>query len=343
MGAFMKFFSLFFLILLTSCSLGVTKSGGERSYVYNVENEYSREALETLSSQLVASLKRDPIKGKLEDLFSSKQTPLKRVGILVFETSIQPARDGLSKQDKIYLSAQGKQLLTEKLLSIWEQSLPILGPELEYVPTSKLKQSKTLKTYGLAVEDHIKAKRDGLMPDDIFYIPPGKTISMYTVLNPRGMRDLSLALVPASELMQGPKYSEHMKHAVNDLAKEFKLDAVLVLMSELKWSSAHTDKHSGEIIPEEVKINLKATTLVPLSGYHKRLEALGEKRDLPSISVSYRAYEANLKIPVNISIPDQDQGFDHIEKELLTPMLKTYKDLSQMMGLQIVKDLKKTH
>jgi hypothetical protein len=339
----MKLLFILSLSLLVSCSLGVTQTGGDRSYVYDVAKDYSQEDLQELSPQVVTTLKRDPIKGTLEDLFSKKQPPLKRIGILVFETILQPARDGLSKQDKIYLSASGKQLLTEKLLSMWEQSLPLLGPEIEFVPTSKIKKSKTLKTYGSTVVDHVKAKRDAIMPDDIFFIPPGKEISMYTTLNSRGMRDLSLALVPASELIQGPKYSEHMKHAVNDLAKELKLDAVLVVMSEIKWNSAHIDKHSGEIFPEEAKISLKATTAVPLSSYRQRLEALGEKRDHPSISVSYRAYESTLKIPIEITIPEEQMTFEHIEKALLNPVLKTYNDMTQMMELQIIQDLKKTH
>ena len=166
---------------------------------------------------------------------------------------------------------------------------------------------------------------------------------MVTTLNPRGMRDLSLALVPASELMQGPKFSEHMKHAVNDLCRELNLDAVLIVMSELSWSASRIDKHSGEIIPEEVKVMLKATTLVPFSSYHQRLQKLGEKRDLPNHNVAYRSYEATLKIPVLISIAESDQKFDHIQKELLDPMLKTYNDLMQMMELQIITDMKKTH
>jgi hypothetical protein len=157
------------------------------------------------------------------------------------------------------------------------------------------------------------------------------------------MRDLSLALVPASELMQGPKFSEHMKHAVNELARELQLDAVLILMSEISWGASRIDKHSGEIIPEEAKLNIKATTLIPFSSYQARLESKGEKRDLPNHNVAFRSYEATLKIPILISIPEVDQNFTHIEKELLGPVLKTYNDLSQMMELQILNDLKKTH
>lgn len=339
----MRLLSLLSLFFLISCSLGVTKSGGERSYVYDVFSEYSIDDLRELAPQVVVTSQRDPMKGKLDELFSKEQPPLKRVGIMVFETIIQPARGGLSGEDKIYLSAQGKQLLTEKLLSMWEQSFPLLADSVVYVPTSKIKKAQSLTRYGLEVTDHVKSQRPAMAPDDIFFIPPGKEISVATTLNPRRMRDLSLALVPASELMQGPKFSEHMKHAVNELAREVQLDAVLILMSEISWGASRIDKHSGEIIPEEAKLNIKATTLIPFSSYQARLESKGEKRDLPNHNVAFRSYEATLKIPILISIPEVDQNFTHIEKELLGPVLKTYNDLSQMMELQIINDLKKTH
>lgn len=339
----MKFFSLILLFLLVSCSLGVTRTGGERSYIYDVFSDYQLEDLKQLAPEIVTTSHRDPSKGKLDDLFSKKQPPLKRVGILVFESIIQPTRGGLAKEDKIYLSAHGKQLLTEKLLSMWDQSFPLLANEVVYIPSRKIKKSKTLPQYGLQVTDHVKSQRHALAPDDIFYTPPGKEVSMVTTLNPRGMRDLSLALVPASELMQGPKFSEHMKHAVNDLSRELDLDAVLIVMSELSWSASRIDKHSGEIIPEEVKVGLKVTTLIPFTSYHQRLQTLGEKRDLPKQSIAYRTYEALLKIPVLISVPEADQRFEHIEQELLNPMLKAYNDLMQMTELQIINDLKKTH
>lgn len=340
----MKFF-LFILIIviLSSCSMGVLKEGGDRAYTYDVFSDYTSEDLVHKAPLVVATSQREPMKGKLADLFSKKQAPLKRVGIIVFESVLQPTRSGLTNFDLVYMSAQGKQLLTEKLLKIWDQSFPILGSEIVYVPTSKIKKSKALTHWGSAVSDQIKAKRDKLMPDDIFYMPSGKEVTMLTTLNARGMRDLSLALVPASELMQGPKFSEHMKHAVNELSKELSLDAVLVVMSQISWSAAHIDKHSQEILPEEMKLQIQATTLVPFTGYHKRLEVIGEKRDLPVINVAFRTYEAELKVPVLITVPEEERSFEQIEKELLTPMLKTYNDLAHMVQLRIIEDLKSTH
>jgi hypothetical protein len=102
------------LFLLSSCSLGVKKSGGESPYFYDVFGQYSLDDLKSLSPQLVTTLSRNPQQGKLEDLFSKKQAPIKRVGILVFESMLQPTISGLSNEDKIFLSEQGKFLKLKK-------------------------------------------------------------------------------------------------------------------------------------------------------------------------------------------------------------------------------------
>jgi hypothetical protein len=156
------------------------------------------------------------------------------------------------------------------------------------------------------------------------------------------MRDLSLAFVPASELMAGPKFSEHAKHTLNDVAKELNLDALIIVMNKINWTASHIDKHSGDIIPEEVVIKIDASVLIPLSRYHGRMNKLGLKRDLPNTTIAYRSYKTMLKIPVLISVPDDLQKFEYIENELITPTLKTYNDLSQMVELRIIDDLQKT-
>lgn len=335
--------SFAFLLLLASCSLGVTKTGGEQSYIYDVYSDYTTDDLKTMSSKVVTTLVRDPQQGKINTLFTKTQPPIKKIGVLVFDTKIQETRSGLSGLDKVYLSEQGKQLLTERMASIWDQSIPLLAKDLNYFSISKIKKSKSLKIYGSDVSDYIHGKRGSLDPDDIFYLPSGKKTTTTTVLNPRRMRDLSLALVPASELMAGPKFSEHMKHAVNDVTKEFGLDAVLVVMSDIFWTASHFDKHSGNFIPEELTLKINASVLIPFSNYHKRLENLGEKRDLPRTTVAYRAYESSLKIPILLSVPPEEENFQQIERELLNPMLKTYKDLLQMVILKMDSDLRETH
>lgn len=328
------------LLLISSCGFGVVKKGGDKAYTYNPLQTYKTEELKTLAPEVVETSTRNPQQGELKDLFSSKQPGIKRVGIMVFESSIQPTRSGLAGDDHIYLSAQGKQLLTERLLSIWEQSFNVLNPDVEYVKVSQIKKAKTFKLDGSDVTDEILGKRTALNPDDIFYLPKGKTTTSSTILNPRGMRDFSLALVPATELMSGPKFSEHAKHSVNDLARELNLDAVIIVMSDLHWTSAHTDKHSGEVFPEQAVVGIKSSILVPLSKYHERLKNLGEKRIFPSTTIAFRTYEAVVKTPVVITVPDEKKNFEYIEAELIKPMLKTYNDLAQMVELQMAQDFK---
>ena len=331
------------LLLLSSCSLGVTKKGGEKTYIYDVKHDYNIEELKVLAPEMVVTSRRDPQNGKLDDLFSSKQAPLKKVGIFVFETLIQPTRSGLANEDRVFLSAAGKQLWTEKLLSQWEQSLEILGEnKIQLVNVSIIKKAKSFQIDGMSVNDHILTKRDILAPDDVFYLPKGKTTTSTSLLNARGMRDFSLALVPAAELMSGPKFSEHAKHTVNDLCKELGLDAVIIVMSDLNWTSAHTDKHSGEVFPEQAVVHVKSSLLVPLSSYHQRLKKLGETRLLPKTTVAYRTYESTLKIPVVITLPENEQTFEYLEKELISPVNKTYNDLAHMIQIQMIKDLTKT-
>lgn len=318
------------------------KSGGEKVYTYDGKSNYTIAKLKELAPDVVVTSHRDPPVGTLQNLFDPKLPDLKRVGIVIFETAIQPTRGGLASEDRIFLSEQGKQLLTEGLLSVWEQSFPILSPETDFVTTSKIKKAKSFSQYGVAQEDYVKSKRSALEPDDIFFLEKGRKTAIATTLNPRGMRDLSFVLVPATELMAGPKWSEQNKHYLNDVTKELKLDAVIIVMSELNWTSSHIDKHSGEAIPEAINVKITSSTLLPLSLYHQRLESIGSK-ELPGVTLCYRSYEAKTSLPVKISVEAEDQNFDTIENELLSPMLKTYKDLSQMTIMKISEDLKKTY
>lgn len=332
---------IFLALLILSCSHKTTKTGGERSYAYDPKKEYSTQELKELSSEVIVTLRRDPHVGKLDQLFSKNQNPLKRIGILIFETQIQPTLDGLAGHDQIYLSESGKQILTENLLSIWEESFKILIPEIDYVPTAVIKKSTTYNQFGILEDIFVKTPRSSLASDDIFFVEKGKKTTTTTTLNPRGMRDVSLLLVPAYELMAGPKWSEHGKHFVNDVAKELNLDAVFIVMSKISWTAAHTDKRSGEIIPEEATLEIKTSTLIPLSRYHERLEKLRINQK-PSLTLAYRTHETKLKVPVLLSVPENLKTFDTIDREILSPVLKTYKDLSQMMILEISEDLKKT-
>lgn len=327
------------LVILSSCSMGTIKSGGEETFSYDPKTDYSSSDLRDLSSKIVTTLKREPPVGKLRELFHKNQKPLKRVGIIIFESEIQPTRSGLSGKNEIYLSEQGKQILTENFLSIWEQSFQVLGKEIEFVKTAKFKSAASFSKYGNLQEDFVKTKRSTVAPDDIFFLESGKKTTTSTVLNPRGMRDVSFVLVPAYDLMGGPKWSEHNKHFINDVSKELSLDAVIIVMSQVSWTSAHTDKHSGEHFEESLNLKLLSSVLIPLHSYHERLSKLSVS-DLPGVNLCYRSYESQLKIPVKITYPSEKKVFTSIENELLLPLFKSYKDLTQMTVLQMSQDMK---
>lgn len=331
----------FGLIFLSACSMGTIKNGGEDRYYYDVRSDYTKEDLQELAPKVVTSLKRDPRFGKLDALFGKNQKPIKRVGIVVFESIIQPTLAGLAGEDRIYLSASGKQIYTEAFLRIWEESFSILANGVDYLPTSKVKKAKSFNQYGMVGDDFVQSKRNSLAPDDIFFLEKGKKTTTETILNPRGMRDVSFMLVPAYELMAGPKWSEHNKHFVNDLMKELKLDAVIIVMSKISWTSAHKDRFSDDFIPEEIEVKIEASTLLSLSEYNERLEKSGIK-EKADVTLCYRAYESSIKIPTAITVPEMDQNFKTITTEVINPSLKTYKDLTQMTLDRIIEDVKKT-
>jgi hypothetical protein len=329
------------LFLFMACSTGVVSTGGHRRYVFDPRNSYGSHQLKVMSSEMIETSQRDPQFGKLTQLFGRGQKPLKRVGIIIFETRIQPTYDGLAKKNKVYLTEAGKQIMTENFLRIWEESFGILSPDIEFVPTSLIKKAKAFEAYGSREENFVKTRRSILAPDDIFFLDSGKKTTTTNILNARGMRDMSFLLVPANEMMGGPKWSEQNKHFVNDLSQELKLDAVIIALCDVSWTASHMDKHSGEFIPEEIIFGLKASVLVPLSSYHQRLEILKDS-SRPNVTLAYRKYDAQVQIPIKLSVSEEEKNFPTIERELLTPLMKTYNDLSQMMILKISEDLKLT-
>jgi hypothetical protein len=328
-------------LLFTACGHGVISSGGRKPYLYDLNTHYQAEHLKQLAPEMVLTMRRDPPVGKLDELFMAKKGPLKKIGILVFESLVQPTRGGLTGVDQIYLTPAGKQLLTEGMLSVWEEALPLLGPELIYLPVRDLVNSASYRRYGLEGSDHVKTGRQLLGPEDIAYQERGTQATLVTLLNPRGMRDFSQLAVPAAELMMGPKFSEHQKHLVNELTQELGLDAVLVVLSEVSWTAGQLKKRTQEWTSEEIQLALNATLLVPYRDYHRRLGHGGGEP--PKVNLSFRSYQTQLRLPVNLTPPGEDKNFLTIQSHLLNPLLKGYNDLTQMMLVRIVDDLRTTH
>lgn len=329
-------------LLLTSCSLGTKTKGGKKDFYYQAGEDYKLEKLSELAPRIIETSQRNPPVGTLDELFSKERPDILRVGIIVFETQIQDTRSGLaSDEGKIYPTASGKQIMTEKFLSIWEEALPIVDPELNYVSSAEVKASKSLHRAGAEVEDHPKSSRTELSVDDIVYLEKGKATAMATILNPRGMRDFSFVLVPATELMNGPKWSEHQKHMLNEVVKELKLDAALVIMTEASWQAAHKEKLTGDHKPSELKVKITASTLIPFSKYHERLEA-SDRSNAPQVNVAYRTYKGMLTAPVSLDAADEEKTYATIQEKLIGPLFATYRDLALMTMLQMKADWEKT-
>ena len=329
----------FMFLLLSSCAN--LEQGGDRKFEYDADRDYSLLQLQELSGGMVSTLRRDPPFGTLDKLFGSGQKPLKRIGILIFESSLQPTPGGLAGEDLIYLSAAGKQLMTEKLLTIWEQGAFLAMPDVEFFPISQIRESKAASVYGVAVEDYINSPRQTLAPDDIFYLDKGRGIQSPLIINPRGMRDLSFLLVPATELMKGPKWSEHNKHFINDVFKDLRLDGALLIMSEISWTRGRMDKNTGEHLAEQLRLNIHTSLVTSLSDYQERLKKLSLKND-SSVTVNFRTYHSEVVLPLKIAVPQNERSFELIEHELIKPLFKVYRDMSVMVMNSINQDVKST-
>jgi len=339
----MKKLNFLFLLCLVSCSYGVKEKGGDVNYSYNPNLPFSSEDLHKRAPDYVKTSQRDPYVGKNKDLFAPAMPDIKKIGIISFEALIQPTFGGTAGQNSIYMSPAGKQIMTENLLSVWEQTLGVLGKDITYVKVAKINHAKTSAKYGNDVTDHVQVKRSKLMPDDIFYVEKGKKTNYTALLNPRGMRDFSMLLVPAYQMMGGPKFSETQKHYINEVCKELGLDGVLVVYSDLDWSVRDYDKDKKADVSEELRIQISASLILPFSNYHNRLDLTGHKGIKPQHNITYRAYDTDVKVNVVITVPEEDKNFSSVEKNLLTPMMDVYTQLTQMIVLSLRDDMKKTY
>ncbi len=336
--------NLAFLLILCSCAFGVKETGGDGMFFYRPELAHSSEDLAKNAPEYVKTSVKDPSAGKMDQLFAPGMPAIKRIGIISFEALIQPTYGGIANDNSVFLSASGKQIMVESLLKVWEQSLGILGKDISFVKTAKIDNAKTSQKYGSEATDHIMVNRSHYMPDDIFYLNKGKLTTYTALVNPRKMRDLSLLLVPAYELMGGPKFSDAQKHYVNELCKELNLDGVLVIYNDIEWSAKGVDKYSNnKDIPEEAKLKISASLILPFSNYHHRLDLIKYNGIKPQQNISFRDYKVSVKLPLKISVDEEEKNLTTIEKNILTPVMDVYSQLTQMIISRLSDDMKKTY
>lgn len=331
-----------FLLILTSCTLGSSQFGGKKTYQYNSAYEYSSQELFTISRDMVTTYKRDPRQIPWEKVFSKKY-PIKKVSTFSFETIIQPTRSALAGYDRVYLSPKGKQILTEKLLGVWEEVFTTVGtPEVSYVGMRDIFNDLELHSkYGLGVKDYGGTYQSSLESDDIFYKEKGKSLSSLALFQPSFARDLSLLLVPGYQLFGGPRGNEFQKYYLAETISKFSLDALFSVMTEIDWQSSRVDKITQQSLQQKAIIKLKVTPVISYKEFSKRLEENGYKVESNIPNLNWGVYESTIDIAVDLDKITKDTSLEEIESILLRPIFKTYTDMCVMISQRIAHDFKR--
>lgn len=336
-------FRLFPLIFLASCTLGSQKFGGSRAYQYSASVDYSQKELKELSDEIVISYKKDPRQMSWDKVFKKSNGPIKSFSTISFETIIQPTRAGIAGADKIYLSPKGKQVLTEKLLVIWEEAFATTKDEsFSYKKMKEISDKTQLHSkYGTTVKNFGGDFQKGLEPDDIFYKEKGKTLSALSLFSPTYARDLSLLLVPAYQLFGGPRGNDYQKYYVEEVTRLDQIDALFSMLVEIDWQSNREDKITKQSLHEKAVIKVKLTPILSYKNFSERLKKQGKEISHGLPNLNWGSYEAQVDIPIELEKISMDSSLETIDSSLLRPILKSYADLCIMITDRLNHDLKR--
>lgn len=337
----MKFLTIFLLLLVTACG-HVRTDGGQSSFDPELYSKLQPSEHMTYAQTVVKREERDPDGIKLKDLVHSKYGEIKKIGLVLFETQIQPSVSGLAVGENAYLSERGKQILARDFFNLWNSMLSKRS-SVSWISTKDILKSKAFRGYGSVVTDHILRRKAEMKDNDIFWKSGGKEIPMGSLILPPNHQDVSILYIPAIEMMGGAKMVEHQKHWVNDICKELGLDAVLIVSSRASWDQGSVDKRTKEIIPEEMKISIESSILYPFSSYHAAAKELTEANSLPKKSVPLAAYTVSAKFPVKITVPESERTFKTIQENILRPLKLNYRALSSLVIDRIITDIHQTH
>jgi hypothetical protein len=335
--------NLFLLLFVISCAHKVKTDGGTSKYDPSVYETLSPADLMTYAQTVVKREERSPDNVSLSQIRKSAEGEIRRAALVVFETEIQPSRSGLASDRNVYLSARGKQLLAEELWRHWDRHLrELTSGAVEWVKRKELIESKAYRTAGSVENNFYLEERAQLSDQDVVWREPGKRIAEETLLLPAGMQDLSMVLIPAQDLMGGAKPSQHQHHWVNDLCKELNVDAVVLVHIASEWRRGSVDKRTQEKIAEEMKLKLRATTLYPWKTYHTVGEGLG-KTNLQKLNVPLASYEAETKLPLQITMPESEETFESAMNNVINPVRTHLARLSGLVQERVTSDIRQTH
>jgi hypothetical protein len=332
------------LSLLVSCSHMVRTDGGSTKLHISEFQKMSPEEMPTFAQLTVKKESRDPDGVSLNEIKKDPTGKIKRIGVILFESEIQPSRSGLASERNVYLSVRGKQILTEFFANKFNFDLMRLSNPfgVEWVSTHELQNSKAYRSYGSIYPDYILRSSDSLTAADAFWKSGGERIPETTLVLPHNAQDTSILLVPSYELMSGPKPSQHQHHWINDICKELGLDAVVVASLEASWQRAGVDKRTKVVRNEEMNLSFKASLIYPWSTHHQILEKKNKATFYKS-NIPLAAYSIDHIEPIVLSVESSQETFETAEKNIFNVLDTNMGALIHLVSQRIVSDIIQTH
>ncbi len=328
------------LLFLLGCAQ-VRTDGGQNSFDVATYRALGADERPTYAQTVVRREERDPEGMTIQRLRAAPQGRLKRLALVLLESEVQVTRSGLAASgSNVYLSPRGKQMIAEEVWSAWDRRLreESAAMGVEWLERKALLRSPAFRRYGKIEPDLILDPRLPLGSGDVFWKNGGEKLGMESFMLPARYQDVSILFIPAGEMLIGTKAVEHQKHWVNDLCRELKLDAVLVVGHQASWTAGGKDKRSGEEIPEEMRVAQQAVLLYPFTTYQEVGRDLG-KRELPKKSIPLASYSAQVKFPVRVSVPETERTFTTIQDNVLAPLRAANEGMADLMVQRILADL----
>lgn len=334
----------FILLSLMSCAHQIVSDGGQVEFDYDVYKNMAPEERLTYAHTIVKRERRNPEGVDLDKLHEYKFTKIRRVGVVLFETQIKPSRSGLASDRNIYLSETGKQNLTESFYRYFDYELKKLSRTmaLDWIQKEELEASKAFRSYGSIYKDFMMNRSKKLNDLDVFWKKGGEKIPETSLVMPANMQDVSLMYVPSYELLGGAKPSQHQHHWINEICKELKLDALVVVSVSADWNRGAVDKRSKEHIPEVMKINVEATTLYPWSTHHKIL-ALQKNSSNQKLNMPLASYSTKVSLPVKITLDENEESFENAMKNVIYPLSVHTESLLSLVAQRMIADIYQTY
>ena len=333
-----------FLLLVVSCAHQIVSDGGQAEFDYDFFKNMAPEERLTYAQTVVKRERRNPEGVDLDQLSEYKFTKISRIGVVLFETQIKASRSGLASDRNVYLSETGKQNLTEAFYRYFDFELKKLSRTmaLDWIQKEELEASNSFRSYGSVYKDFMMNRSKKLSDLDVFWKKGGERIPETSLVMPANMQDVSLMYVPSYELLGGAKPSQHQHHWVNEICKELKLDALVVVSIGADWNRGGVDKRSKEAIPEIMKINVKATTLYPWSTHHRILE-LQKRSSNQKLNMPLASYSTQVSLPVKITLNESEETFENAMKNVIYPLNVHTEALLSLVAQRMIADIYQTY